>query len=63
MKIKAALVRERGARFSIESVDLDDPQDDEVLVRVVATEVCHTAVAFRDNVPFPSAAVLVIRMA
>ena len=37
MQIRAALVRERGAAFSVESVDLDEPRDDEVLVRIVAT--------------------------
>ena len=58
MEIRAALVRERGARFSVESVDLDDPRDDEVLVRIVATGLCHSDVAIRDNIPFPYPAIL-----
>jgi aryl-alcohol dehydrogenase len=42
MKIQAAVVWEAGAPLSIEEVDLDEPRDDEILVRVEATGVCHT---------------------
>ena len=42
MNIKAALMTDPGAPFSIEAVELDGPKDGEVLVRIVATGVCHT---------------------
>ena len=42
MKIEAAVVWEAGAELSIEEFDLDDPRDDEILVRVEAVGVCHT---------------------
>jgi Zn-dependent alcohol dehydrogenase len=34
--ITAAVVRKQGEAFEIESLDLDEPRDDEVLVRVVS---------------------------
>ena len=49
MKIKAAVVRQAGADFSIESVELDAPRDDEVLVRIAAVGVCHTDLLGRDG--------------
>lgn len=59
MKIEAALVRERRTPFSIEAVELDGPQPNEVLVRIVATGICHTDLVFKDQpVPFPLPAVL-----
>src|SRR5487761_1153934 len=42
MKIRAAVAWEAGATLSIEEFDLDDPRDDEILVRVEAVGVCHT---------------------
>ena len=42
MKIQAAVAWEAGATLSIEEFDLDDPRDDEILVRVEAVGVCHT---------------------
>jgi len=42
MKIQAAVVWEAGAPLSIEEVDLDEPREDEILVRVEAAGVCHT---------------------
>lgn len=49
MKIRAAVVREKSAPFVIEEVDLDDPREDEVLVRVAGTGLCHTDLAARDG--------------
>jgi aryl-alcohol dehydrogenase len=42
MKIKAAVVREAGAPFVIQEVELDEPRANEVLVRVVSSGLCHT---------------------
>lgn len=56
---KAAVVRQSGGPFQIEDVVLDEPRPDEVLVRVVATGMCHTDMVVRDQLyPVPLPAVL-----
>lgn len=42
MKVKAAVAWEAGKPLSIEEVDLEGPKAGEVLVKMVATGVCHT---------------------
>ena len=42
MKTRAAVATKAGAPLSIEEVDLEGPQDTEVLIEVMATGVCHT---------------------
>jgi aryl-alcohol dehydrogenase len=42
VKIQAAVAWQAGATLSIEEFDLDDPRDDEILVKVEAAGVCHT---------------------
>jgi len=42
MKSRAAVAWEAGKPLSIEEVDIAGPKDGEVLVRIVATGVCHT---------------------
>jgi aryl-alcohol dehydrogenase len=49
MKIKAAVVREKSGPFRIEEVELDEPREDEVLVRVVGCGICHTDLVARDQ--------------
>ncbi|MFC4558979.1 NAD(P)-dependent alcohol dehydrogenase [Virgibacillus kekensis] len=59
MDIKAAITHEKSADFKIENVELDNPKNDEVLVKIVATGVCHTDAVARDqDVPVPLPAVL-----
>lgn len=41
MDISAAVLREKDAAFSIETLELDEPRQDEVLIRVIATGICH----------------------
>jgi len=54
MEIKAAVVFETGGDFSIEKLELSDPNDDEVLVRIVGAGICHTDLAARDmHLPIP----------
>jgi Zn-dependent alcohol dehydrogenase len=46
MKIKAAILEQYNTPFVIEEVELlDEPKDGEVLVRMVATGLCHTDIA------------------
>jgi aryl-alcohol dehydrogenase len=47
--IKAAVLRKRGVPLKIESLELEGPRDDEVLVRIVASGICHTDISFRDD--------------
>ena len=42
MKTRAAVAWEAGLPLSIEEIDLDGPKAGEVLLRIVATGVCHT---------------------
>jgi len=59
MKVLAAVTRAARGAASLEELDLEEPRDDEVLVRVVATGVCHTDIAMRDQVfPVPQPVVL-----
>ncbi len=45
MKISAAVVTPDGSPFRIETVELDAPRDDEILVRIAAVGICHTDIA------------------
>jgi len=57
--INAAVVREKGGAFVIERIDLDDPRDNEVLVRISGVGMCHTDLVVRDQYfPTPLPAVL-----
>ena len=42
MDVRAAVAHEAGKPLSVETVQLDGPGDDEVLVEVKATGICHT---------------------
>jgi aryl-alcohol dehydrogenase len=54
METKAAVVFETSGDFSIERLELDDPNDDEVLVRIVGVGICHTDLGARDmHLPIP----------
>lgn len=42
MKIKAAVAWKPGQPLSVEEIDLDEPRHGEVLIKMIATGVCHT---------------------
>jgi len=59
MQITAAIARDKGGDFSLETLELESPRAGEVLVRVVATGVCHTDMVVRDgHLPTPMPVVL-----
>jgi aryl-alcohol dehydrogenase len=59
MEITAALVESRNAPFELCTVTLDDPRPDELLLRIVASGLCHTDLSVRSGAtPFPVPAVL-----
>jgi aryl-alcohol dehydrogenase len=57
MKVRALVVAEKDAPFEAQQIDLGEPGRDEVLVRIVASGVCHTDAITRAGdmpMPFPS---------
>ncbi|KAB0265571.1 NAD(P)-dependent alcohol dehydrogenase [Microvirga brassicacearum] len=56
---KAAVIRQQGGPFRIEAIRHGDLRHDEVLVKIVATGMCHTDMVARDQVyPVPHPIVL-----
>jgi aryl-alcohol dehydrogenase len=56
MRIRAAVVEEKGAAFTFEDLELDAPNVNEVLVRIVAVGICQTDVHMQHQeypVPMP----------
>ncbi|MCL6593983.1 MAG: NAD(P)-dependent alcohol dehydrogenase [Alicyclobacillus sp.] len=59
LSIEAAVLSEKGGEFQVRSVSLADPQAGEVLVRIVASGICHTDLNARNQYrPVPLPAVL-----
>jgi len=48
-KIQAAVLRKKGGPLKIESLELEGPRDDEILVRLVASGICRTDIDFCDD--------------
>jgi len=56
MRITAAVMEEKSGSFKLDTVQLDALRSDEVLVRIVATGICHTDLHARDGyfpMPYP----------
>lgn len=59
MDISVAVTRDASAPFAVEPARLEDPREDEVLVRIAGVGVCHTDLLARDQAyPMPLPAVL-----
>ena len=59
MDIRAAVVREPHSAFKIENLRLEDPREGEILVRLVATGICHSDLSVIEQiVPLPMPIVL-----
>ncbi len=57
MKIKAAVTHYQGQEFVFEEVELAEPKESEILVKMVACGICHTDAVARDQglpVPLPA---------
>jgi aryl-alcohol dehydrogenase len=48
-RIQAAVLRQKGFSLKIEFLEMEGPRDDEVLVRLVASGICHTDIDFCDG--------------
>jgi aryl-alcohol dehydrogenase len=46
---RAAVLRRRGGPLAIETLEMEGPRDDEVLVRIVASGICHTDIRYVDD--------------
>jgi len=56
MNVTAAVVRQQEQPFELEEFELEEPRAGEILVRIVATGMCHTDIIVRDQwypVPLP----------
>ncbi|MDR0424935.1 MAG: NAD(P)-dependent alcohol dehydrogenase [Clostridiales Family XIII bacterium] len=42
MEVKAAVLYERGKEFVLDTVELAEPKQDEVLIKIVASGICHS---------------------
>jgi len=58
MQVTAAVARAADQDFSIETVTLDEPREDEILVRVVGVGLCHTDIVFKASGTIAPPAVL-----
>lgn len=59
MKIDAAVLNDVNSPFVLESVELEEPRDREVVVRVASTGICHSDIAVRDgHLPLPTPVIL-----
>jgi aryl-alcohol dehydrogenase len=59
MRITAAVVESKGAPFALQELELAELRDDEVLVKIEASGICHTDLICRDQwYPVPLPAVL-----
>lgn len=57
--MQAALVRAQGAHFDLVDATLDEPRDDEVIVRIAGVGICHSDIAAAEQqLPAPLPAVL-----
>lgn len=56
MEITAAVTKEIKGKFTLETLELDGPRANEVMIKITACGICHTDLAVRDGVypsPFP----------
>jgi aryl-alcohol dehydrogenase len=47
--VQAAVLRKKGGPYEIETVELEEPRDNEVLVRNVASGICHTDIGVAES--------------
>ena len=53
MQITAAVARAKHAPLTIETLTMEAPRADELVVRLVATGICHTDMSMRDHAIYP----------
>ncbi len=59
MQVNAAVLRERNTPLVLEDIVLEEPRAHEVLVRIVATGICHSDVSvINGDLPLPTPIIL-----
>ena len=59
MTARGAVTMAQGSPFEFHDLELDEPRDNEIVVRVVPVGICHTEVSVQNQVtPFPLPALL-----
>lgn len=59
MQAVAAIIERKGGEFVLDQVELEEPREGEVLVKIVSAGICHTDLSIRDQYyPTPLPAVL-----
>jgi aryl-alcohol dehydrogenase len=56
VEIQAAVIREQSGKFQLETLELEDPRANEVLVKIAGVGICHTDIICRDQyypIPMP----------
>ena len=53
MQITAAVARAKHAPLTIETLTMEAPRTDEIVVRLVASGICHTDMSMRDHAIYP----------
>jgi aryl-alcohol dehydrogenase len=53
MQITAAVARAKHAPLTIETLSMEAPRADEIVVRLVASGICHTDISMRDHAIYP----------
>jgi aryl-alcohol dehydrogenase len=53
MQITAAVARAKHAPLTLETLTMEEPRADEIVVRLVATGICHTDMSMRDHTIYP----------
>jgi aryl-alcohol dehydrogenase len=53
MQITAAVARAKHALLTLETLTMEEPRADEIVVRLVATGICHTDMSMRDHTIYP----------
>jgi aryl-alcohol dehydrogenase len=49
MRATAAITQSKGAPFELREVDIEEPRSNDVLIRIVASGICHTDLIVRDQ--------------
>ncbi len=53
MRIRAAVLEAPGEPMRFSELELDEPEDDELIVRITSAGICHTDIGIQPHVPTP----------
>lgn len=53
MRIRAAVLEAAGEPMRFRELELDEPEDDELIVSITSAGICHTDIGIQPHVPTP----------